>query len=55
MLVHVDLPQFVFIWLCWVLVAVCGIFDLHCGMWNLQLQLRNSELWHVGSNSLTRD
>ena len=23
----------VFIWLCWVLVAAHGTFDLHCGMW----------------------
>ena len=36
------------IWLCQVSVATCGIFDLHCGMWGLQLWLTNSEMQHVG-------
>ena len=36
------------IWLSWVLVAEHRIFNLHCGMRDLQLQ-------HVGSSSLTWD
>ena len=36
---------YLFIWLHWVLVAACEIFDLGCGMWDLS----------VGSSSLTRD
>ena len=37
---------YIFIWLCWVLVAVCGIF-----------YLRHENCWlrHVSSSSLTRD
>lgn len=41
--------------MCWVLVAAHRTFRLHCGMQDLQLQHVNSYLWHVGSNSLTRD
>ena len=26
---------FIFIWLCWVLVATLGVSDLHCSMWDL--------------------
>ena len=45
---------YLFICLCCVLVAACGIFYLwhlgyfSCGLWDLYL-------WHVGSGSLTRD
>lgn len=37
-----------FTWLCQVLLVACGIFNLHCGMRNLQF-------WHVVYSSLTRD
>ena len=39
--------SFLFIWLCWVLVAARGLFS--CSMWDL------FSLWHVGSRSLARD
>ena len=37
-----------FIWLHWSLVAALRIFNLHCGLQNLQL-------WYVESSSLTKD
>ena len=43
------------IWLCCALVVAFRTFDLHCFMWDLQLLLMNSQLWHVGSSFLTRD
>ena len=38
---------YVFTWLCQVLVAACGIFSLHCSLWNPQFQ-------HMGSTSQPR-
>ena len=51
---------YLFVWLCRDLVAAQGIFVatcriFSCGMWDLQLQHVGSQLWHVGSSSLTRD
>ena len=37
----VEFSLYIYIWLCWVLVAAGGIFSLHCGVWL--------------SSSLTRD
>ena len=37
--------KYLFLFIFWpdqVLVAACGIFDLHCRMWDLQLQHVNS-------------
>ena len=45
----------VFIWLCWVLVAAHGTFNLHCGTWDLCFRHSHSQLWHVGSSSQIRD
>ena len=42
-----DFKKYLFIWLYWVFVATCGIFNLHCSMQDLKL-------WHVGSCSPTR-
>lgn len=36
-------------------VAPRGILHLRCSTWDLQLLHANSELWYVGSGSLTRD
>ena len=46
---------YLFVWLCWVLVVVCRIFNpcrymeviLSCGL--------RTQLWHVGSGSVSRD
>ena len=46
---------------CFLLLCVCcfniylAVPGLSCSMQNLQLQHVNSELWHVGSSSRTRD
>ena len=45
--------MYVFIWLCWVLVAALGSFDPCCSMQDLHLQ--NAVSWHVGCSSLIRD
>ena len=42
-----------FIWLHSILIVACGI--LSYGMWDFSLWHANSQLWHVGSSSLTRD
>ena len=49
---HLNLVLFfknLFIWPRWVLVVACGIFNLGCGMQDLQLRHTNF------SSSLTRD
>ena len=43
-----------FLWPCQLLVPAPRILDLHCSIWDLQLQHANSELWLVGSSTLTR-
>ena len=43
-----------FIWLCWALVMAFGIFNLCCSIRIFSCGMQ-TQLWHVGSSSLTRD
>ena len=59
---QITILKYLFIWLCQVLVAAHGIFNLHCSMWDLWLKHMNSWLKHmnsllqrVGSRSLIGD